>query len=73
VDFVLYGQRGLSAFEVKMAHNVRPDDLRALLRFRMDYPEARAHLLYLGDRGWHDRGIEVPPFLDGVSRLDEWL
>jgi predicted AAA+ superfamily ATPase len=73
VDFVLYGQRGLRAFEVKMAHNVRPDDLRSLLCFRADYPEARAHLLYLGDRRWHDRGIEVMPFLDCVTGLDEWL
>mgnify|MGYP001608413182 CR=1 FL=1 len=30
VDFVLYGERGLRAFEVKMAHNVRPDDLHEL-------------------------------------------
>ena len=32
VDFVLYGDRGLRAFEVKMASSVRPDDLRSLLR-----------------------------------------
>lgn len=73
VDFVLYGERGLRVFEVKMAHNVRPDDLRALLRFRADFPQAKAHLLYLGNRRWHDRGVEVLPFLDCVTRLDQWL
>ncbi len=73
VDFVLYGERGLRAFEVKMAHNVRPDDLRSLLRFRADFPQAKAHLLYLGQRRLHDRGIEVLPFLDCVTKLDEWL
>ena len=73
VDFVLYGERGLRAFEVKMAHNVRPDDLRSLLRFREDFPEAKTHFLYLGKRRWHDRGIEVLPFLDCVSHLDQWL
>lgn len=73
VDFVLYGERGLRAFEVKMAHNVRPDDLRSLLRFRADFPQAKAHLLYLGQRRWHDRGIEVLPLLDCVSTLDQWL
>ena len=73
VDFVLYGDRGLRAFEVKMAHNVRPDDLRSLLRFRADFPQAKAHLLYLGERRWHDRGIEVLPLLDCVRKLDQWL
>jgi predicted AAA+ superfamily ATPase len=73
VDFVLYGERGLHAFEVKMTHNLRPDDLRGLLRFCGDYPQAKARLLYLGNRRWHDRGIEVLPFLDCVSQLDQWL
>jgi uncharacterized protein len=73
VDFVLYGERGLRAFEVKMAQSVRPDDLRGLLRFRADYPQAKAHLLYLGSRRWHDRGVEVLPFADCVSQLDHWL
>lgn len=73
VDFVLYGERGLRAFELKMAHNVRPDDLCSLLRFRADFPQAKTHLLYLGQRRWHDRGIEVLPFLDCVTKLDDWL
>lgn len=73
VDFVLYGERGLRAFEVKMAHTVRPGDLRALLRFREDFPQAKAHLLYLGNRRWHDRGVEVLPFIDCVAKLGQWL
>ncbi len=73
VDCVLYGERGLRAFEVKMAHNVRPDDLRSLLRFRADFPQAKTHLLYLGQRRWHDRGIEVLPFAECVATLDRWL
>jgi predicted AAA+ superfamily ATPase len=73
VDFVLYGERGLRAFEVKMAQNIRPDDLRGLLRFRADFPQAKAHLLYLGNRRWHDRGVEVLPFTDCVTQLDRWL
>ena len=73
VDFVLYGEPGLRAFEVKMAHRVRPDDLRGLLRFREDFPRAKAHLLYLGNRRWHDRGVEVLPFTDCVIQLEHWL
>jgi predicted AAA+ superfamily ATPase len=29
--------------------------------------------LELGNRRWHDRGIEVLPFLDCVTKLDQWL
>jgi predicted AAA+ superfamily ATPase len=73
VDFVLYGERGLRAFEVKMAQRIRPDDLRSLLRFRADFPEARAYLLHSGTRAWHDRGVEVIPFGDCVASLDQRL
>ena len=73
VDFVLYGERGLRAFEVKMRQNIRPDDLRGLLSFRTDFPQAKAYLLYLGNRRWHDRGVEVLPFADCVTQLDHWL
>lgn len=73
VDFVLYGERGLRAFEVKMAQTIRAEDLRGLLRFRTDFPQAKVHLLYLGSRRWHDRGVEVLPFADCVTSLDLWL
>jgi predicted AAA+ superfamily ATPase len=73
VDFVLYGERGLRAFEVKMAQTIRTEDLGPLLSFLSDYPQAKAHLLYLGNRRWHERGVEILPFVDCVARLDEWL
>jgi len=73
VDFVLYGERGLRAFEVKMARNIRPDDLRTLQHFRADFPQAKIYLLYLGERRWHDRGIEILPFTDCVTQLEQWL
>ena len=73
VDFVLYGERGLRAFEVKMAQTVRAEDLRPLLRFGEDYPSAKLHLLHLGTRRWHDRGVEVLPFQECVAELDEWI
>ena len=70
---MLYGERGLRDFEVKMAQNIHADDLRGLLRFRTDFPQANAYLLYLGSRRWHDRGVEVLPFADCMTRLDLWL
>ena len=73
VDFVLYGERGLRAFEIKMAEKIRPDDFGALRRFREDFKEAKTCLLYLGHRRWHDRGVEIAPFVDCVTHLDQWL
>ena len=48
VDFVLYGQAGLFAIEVKNTNRVRPEDLRALKAFRQDYPLSKTVLLYRG-------------------------
>ena len=48
VDFVVYGEPGLQAFEVKNTGRVHSADLRALRAFRDDYPEAETALLYRG-------------------------
>ena len=48
VDFVVYGELGLQAFEVKNAGRVQSGDLRALRAFRDEYPEAETALLYRG-------------------------
>lgn len=48
VDFVIYGESGIHAIEVKNATKVRPADLRSLKAFCEDYPNARCILLYRG-------------------------
>ena len=48
VDFVVYGEAGFCAIEVKNARRVERKELRALKTFRSDYPEASAALLYRG-------------------------
>lgn len=70
VDFVLYGDRGLVAIEVKMTQSVRPEDLRGLRRFRDDYPEARTFFVYTGSRRRHEAGIEIMPADDALRGLD---
>jgi predicted AAA+ superfamily ATPase len=57
IDFVIYGESGLYAIEVKNSHRVRAEDLRALKAFVEDYPQSRRYLLYRG----HERLL-----LDGV-------
>ena len=48
MDFVIYGESGIYAVEVKNSGKVRPEDLRALGSFGEDYPESRRFLLYRG-------------------------
>ena len=72
VDFVLYGERGMLAFEVKSSARLRTEDYRGLQRLREDYPSARCYLLYPGTRRWHERGIDVLPLneaLPGLAKL----
>jgi predicted AAA+ superfamily ATPase len=73
VDFVLYGERGLRAIEVKAAARARPDDLRGLRRFLDDYPKAGATLVYTGTRRWHEAGIEIVPAGELIQSLAEML
>jgi predicted AAA+ superfamily ATPase len=48
VDFVVYGQAGMWAIEVKNTARVQPHDLRGLKAFRREYPESVPLLLYRG-------------------------
>jgi predicted AAA+ superfamily ATPase len=48
VDFVVYGDGGLHALEVKNTAQVRPEDLRGLKSFGEDYPESQRWFLYRG-------------------------
>lgn len=69
VDFVLYGPRGLLAFEVKRSATVNPADLRALKEFRRDYPEACCTLLYCGGQPLFIDGIHVVPIEAALRNL----
>lgn len=66
VDFIVYGDAGFWAFEVKNGRQANREDLRSLRAFRRDYPEAVPALLY---RGAHHLRI------DGIACLpvDEFL
>lgn len=49
VDFIIYGPLDFVAIEVKNAKNIQPKDLRSLETFLLDYPMAKALLLYKGE------------------------
>lgn len=73
VDFVLYGERGLLAFEIKRGSRVRGEDRRSLEAFIEEYPKARVWLLYTGSRAYNEGKIRVVPFEDGLRSLPEIL
>ena len=43
VDFIIYGPKGFWAIEVKRSPNLGPDDVRSLLAFKEEYPEAHVY------------------------------
>lgn len=61
VDFVVYGETGLWALEVKNAARLHPRDLRGLQAFQADYPEARVALLYRGPEAIKIRDVLCLP------------
>ncbi|MFM8360166.1 MAG: ATP-binding protein [Verrucomicrobiota bacterium] len=73
VDFVVYGPRGMCAFEVKLTSRVRSDDLKSLRVFRDEYPMARAWLIHAGRERGHDSGVDVLPATEALPRLAELL
>jgi predicted AAA+ superfamily ATPase len=73
IDFVLYGERGLCAFEVKRGQRVRDEDLRALRAFLDDYPMARAVVAYGGTRRDRAGPIRLLPYEDCLRELPALL
>ncbi len=73
VDLVAYGPGGLHAFAVKRAHRCQEKDIEGLRLACEDYPEARGHLLYGGDRHYAYGQIEVLPVEKALMRLPELL
>lgn len=73
VDFVVYGEDGIHAFEVRNRAKVDAHYLRPLRAFQDDYPEATAALLYRGSERLRVDGIWCVPveeFLMGLAPGD---
>lgn len=69
VDFIVYGEKGFFAFEIK--HTRKPDlkDFRGLKAFHKDYPMAKLYLLCNVTRREYHGNIEVIPFVDALYEL----
>jgi predicted AAA+ superfamily ATPase len=66
VDFIIYGPKGFWAIEVKRSSNLGPDDVRPMLAFKEEYPEATCLFVVPGKRREMYRGFSIIP-------MDEFL
>ena len=76
VDFIVYGEVGLWAFEIKHTQHITPKMLNGLKEFKQDYPMATCYLLYLGQETLYFDHITVYPMewaLKNLSELFEYI
>jgi len=73
VDLVLYGERGIYAFEIKRSNKFTQKDLKALKVFLEDYPQAKAYFLYGGNRREYYDNITVLPFEEALKEVAKIL
>jgi predicted AAA+ superfamily ATPase len=73
VDFVLYGERGLKAFEIKRRGKISSSELRSLKAFLKDYPTSKAYFIYGGERRMSEGRIDIIPMEYALKNLPEIL
>ena len=69
VDFVVYGEGGFWAIEVKNSRRVDRADLRGLRTFRADYPECEPLFLYRGDESLRIDDVLCRPVQEFLEKL----
>jgi predicted AAA+ superfamily ATPase len=69
VDFVVYGDSGIHAVEVKNTGQLGLDDLRSLRTFGDDYPQSSRYLLYRGKERFRRHDILCLPCEDFLLQL----
>ena len=73
VDFVLYGNRGLKAFEIKRRNKIPSSEFRGLKAFIKDYPIAKAYFIYGGERQMSEGAIDIIPMEYALKNLPSIL
>lgn len=69
VDFIIYGEIGFYAIEVKNSNKIKPEDLRALQEFQKDYETCTLILLYRGKEKIKKGNILCIPIDDFLVKL----
>ena len=73
IDFILYGEAGLFAFELKSKRYIESKDFSALKIFKKEYPIAHCYLIYGGDHGEKHGDITAIPIQEALLKLPELL
>lgn len=69
VDFILYGEKGLLAIEVKRKRRLNNKDFTGLKSFQKDYPDAKLFLFYGGEKTMYFDNITVYPMEYALANL----
>lgn len=70
VDFVVYGETALIAFEIKHTHHIAPKMLHGLHHFKEDYPMATLYLIYQGSEILYlSEGVIALPIVEALKQL----
>lgn len=69
VDFIIYGEIGFYAIEVKNSARIKPEDLRGLIEFQKDYPDCQCFLLYQGKEKLKKGDVLCLPIKDFLLKL----
>jgi predicted AAA+ superfamily ATPase len=73
VDFIIYGPKGLHAFEIKRSSKITTTSLKGLKKFHDDYPQAKLYILYLGKNKEYHGNIEAIPFQEALENLPKLI
>lgn len=73
VDFILYGPKGLFAFELKRSSRLDLRELKGLKLFSEDYPIAKCFYLYGGNRTEYHNNITLLPIQTAFQTLTTLL
>lgn len=73
VDFILYGKKGLFAFEIKRSRRIDKSMLKGLETFKKDFPEAKCYLVYTGNEQLFIGNITIMPIIDLLKNLRKIL
>lgn len=73
VDFIVYGERGLKAIEVKSGARWKPKDFEGLLEFKKDYPKADLFFVYGGDKIDIYNDVKIIPLEIFMTQMDQWI
>ncbi len=69
VDFIIYGEKGLLAFEIKSTDRLTTKSFKGLRAFKEDYPIASCFMVYMGTRDYVENDIRVIPMSTALFEL----